>query len=332
MNDLKTSSEALRARTWYSAFISEIGLNDAELAANKGEVSFAELHRRFVLPALPGWAQEVLLREGKRLRTLQNVRDQGFDPTAASVRMRIRDTPTSLEARARAEKEGQVYVLLPVNLIEATRQACPQAAALFELGVWRIWSTAEFHAAELRDYMNQTMHGMGLMRSKKVQSFLRVPAGAAEYLSSEHRRILKRPFVMRQEPWHHPKAEHLDLLAGFVAEATLFGDSKQLTRAAERLVAFIERAEAKAIGPLPYADMRSHVHKWQSACDSFIDQRFGPLAAERWSKLIRITDFERLVEEGRLSPDSASSEDIESGKDIEGAGAKASGTQNGEKK
>ena len=308
MTPLEKSSQTLRARTWFAVLIEELGLDGDDLAANSSEVSFAELHRRFVLPQIPEWAQELLSGRGARLRTLQNVRDKGFNPTAASVRVEARLAPDGLPARVRAEKEGHGYVQLPVNLLEATRAACPRAAAWYDRPVWGLWHTADYHAIEFRERMNEILAGLGFVRSPDVHVNYR-PTHAWPVPHGVPPDTTKYPPARPIDPLRRLGPEHLDLLAGYVAEATLFGDLVQLNRCTGRLLSFLETAERKAFAGLPARELRPHINLWLSACSTFIKDKFGPLALERWSRPILLADFEILAEQGRISRDSASTRD-----------------------
>lgn len=297
MNQLEKSSNSLRARTWYSACIAELGLSDSEMMENRGTTSFAELHRRFVIPQLPEWAQEQVLGDGKRLRAFQNVRDRGFDPTASSVRIQTRHAPKGWVGRTRAEQEGQSFVLLPVNLVEATRSSCPEAASWFAQGVWSLWSTTQYHADPLRAYMTSTLASLGLVRSSKVMT-----RGDSDNFNRNNLR--QRPVVRSDGPWWRtPLPVHLDVLAGYVAEATLFGDKIKLNQSASKLRRFLDIAEKRKRPLFAAAEVRVHLELWISECNKHIAQRFGPLAWERFIDPIRAADLEKLVQEGLVSGD-----------------------------
>ncbi|ODS64312.1 MAG: hypothetical protein ABS41_03370 [Arenimonas sp. SCN 70-307] len=308
MNPLEKSSQTLRAQTWYAVLIEEMGLNEDDLAANSSEVSFAGLHRRFVLPQIPDWAREALSSRGARLRTLQNVRDKGFNPTAAAVRVETRLAPRDWPGRARAEREGHSYVQLPVDLIEATRAACPKATAWYHRPVWGLWHTADYQALELHRQMSGILEGLGFMRSIDVHVDYR-PTRAWPIPHGLSPDTTRNPSARPVDPLKRLGPEHLDLLAGYVAEATLFGDIVQLKRCAVRLLSFLETAERKAFPGLPAKALRPHIKLWLSACAGFIDAKFGPLALERWSRPILIKDYEALDAKGRIRRDSASSQD-----------------------
>lgn len=296
MNELEKSSNSLRARTWYSACMAELGLSDAEMTENKGATSFADLHRRFVIPQLPSWAQDMVLAEGKRLRTFQNIRDKGFDPTASSVRVQTRHAPKGWKGRIRAEAEGQAFVLLPVNLVEATRTACPKAADWFHQGVWSVWSSADYRADSLHAYMKRTLESLGLIRTRQVRT-QHLPSSMLRHRDP----ATMKPYVRRYELWRkHPQPRHLDLLTGNVAEATLFGDRSKLSRSTANLMAFFDVSERKSVGLLPVSELRSHVELWLSACDDIISERFGPLASERWIGPILQSEFDELLRAGTV--------------------------------
>lgn len=276
--------------------MAELGVSDAEMTENKGETSFADLHRRFVVPQLPGWAQDMVLAEGKRLRTFQNIRDKGFDPTASSVRVQTRHAPKGWKGRTRAEAEGQAFVLLPVNLVEATRTSCPRAAAWFNQGVWSVWSSANYRTDLLHTYMKQTLDKLGLIRTRQVRTQL-----YSESMLMYRKPDTSKPYVRRYEPWiRNPQPQHLDLLAGYVAEATLFGDRSKLSTRAEDMARFLRQAERKEVAQLPVSEIRAHVALWLSACDGVISERFGPLASERWIHPILLSDYEELVQSGAI--------------------------------
>ncbi len=308
MTPLEKSSQTLRARTWYAVLIEELGLDEDDLAANRSEVSFAELHRRFVLPQIPEWAQQLLSSRGARLRTLQNVRDKGFNPTAAFVRVETRLAPSGWPARVRAEKEGHSYVQLPVNLLVATQVAFPRAAAWYHRPVWGLWHTADHQAFELRERMNAILAGLGFVRSADVHGNYR-PTHAWPIPHGVRPDTTRYPLARSVDPLRRLGPEHLDLLAGYVAEATLFGDLVQLNRCAGRLLSFLETAERKAYPGLPAAVLRPHIKLWLAACAEFIGERFGLLARERWSRPILIEDYETLATQGRIPRDGASIQD-----------------------
>ncbi|WP_156969013.1 hypothetical protein [Arenimonas metalli] len=297
MNELEKSSNSLRARTWYSACMAELGLSDAEMTENKGATSYADLHRRFVIPQLPRWAQDMVVAEGKRLRTFQNIRDKGFDPTASSVRVQARHAPKGWKGRTRAEAEGQAFVLLPVNLVEATQASCPRAAAWFKQGVWSVWSSANYRADLLQNYMKQTLGKLGLIRTRQVRTHF-----YSQAMIENAKPDISKPYVRRYEPWtRNPQPQHLDLLAGYVAEATLFGDRSSLSSRSEEVARFLRQAERKEVAYLPVSEIRAHVALWLSACDEVIDERFGPLASDRWINPILLSEYEDLVQSGVIA-------------------------------
>ena len=323
MTTLEQSSQALRARTWFAAFIGEFGLDGGELADNSSDVSFAELHRRFVLPQIPPWARSVVHERGTRLRTLQNIRDKGFSPTSAAVRIETRLAPKDWPERTRAEREGHLFIQLPVDLIAATRASCPGAAAWYERPFWNLWWRTEFQADWLRDYMNGVLANLGLMRTHEVQSAF-LPAEGRRPPKGIPSDVLKRPYARRQEPWKYARrqepwkyargkepwmkarADHFDLLVGFVAEATFFGDSWQLSKAVERLMNYLDLADRISLPGIPTGALRTHIEAWVAACEAHIASRFGPLSRERWCKPILISDFEALQTAGLVGVDNAS--------------------------
>lgn len=279
---LARSAMAVRARLWFKLAMDDLGLS--------GTVPFAELHRKYIKSQLPAWAEDKL---DSRLRTFQNVRDKGFDPRKAFVRIKTRDVPHEVPAREHAQQGGNAFVHLPVDLVESMSADAPNAASWFNRPMWDWMSNTRYDADYVGAAVRTELKKLGLVRSRKIGASASIVAMPRPKLTSSG-----KPNVRVVLPWKSPDPTHdlLQLLIGLVAEAIFFGDLRVIGYNTRHFREWYEKFGRSFVPVDFYDDIRTLVARWVREGELDVYRRFGRLADEYRCLPVLIEDVERAIE------------------------------------